>query len=141
MKRFIVATIFAALSPAAAAQWALSLGGVSAHTKPGHNAANAGIGLHYRASETWAAGAGAYYNSNYRMSTYALATWTPIGSGAVRAGLVGGLVTGYRVPVMPVLAPALVIEYRSFAATVFVIPPLSANNAVGVVGVNFRYAF
>lgn len=64
------------------------------------NETNAGMGLRYTFSEQWSVQAGAYNNSTEKQTVYALATWTPLQLGPVRAGLFAGVATGYTVPVI-----------------------------------------
>jgi|SRR5581483_1438898 len=66
---------------------------------------------------------GFYRNSNCRWSTYAARAWMPIRAGAVRAGLLGGVVTGYQTPVMPAAAGVVSFEGERYGANLILVPP------------------
>ena len=60
------------------------------------NERNAGLGLRYAASDTWALQAGAYQNSIHRTSAYLFLDYTPVHLGSVHAGAFVGAVNGYK---------------------------------------------
>lgn len=60
-----------------------------------YNERNLGAGLRAQLAPAWAVQGGVYRNSYDRTSVYALADWTPLAAGPVRAGLFAGLASGY----------------------------------------------
>ncbi len=93
----------------------VSPGGVSWHQDraAGYNERNLGVSAMWKHSDDWAMSAGQYANSLHRRSYFAAVRWTPVGIGPVRAGLLGGMVTGYEAngggPI-PVVLPAAAIS-------------------------------
>lgn len=73
----------------------------SYHAEPGYNNDTPGIGALCPIDGDWSLAAGTYFNSVRKQSVYAGAVWQPIKLGPVKAGLYGGLVTGYRKGAMP----------------------------------------
>ncbi len=59
------------------------------------NERNIGAGIRYALDASWSLQAGGYRNSYGRPSFYALADWTPLEAGAIRAGAFAGIVSGY----------------------------------------------
>lgn len=92
----------------------LSFGGFSYHFERdlGHNEVNYGLGFERDVDQSWSWSAGVYKNSLRRASVYALANYYPWAlSESWRAGVMGGLMTGYhQSPVIPVAAP--ILEWR-----------------------------
>lgn len=98
---------------------------VTAHDKPG--LCNVNPGAYYRADSGLTAGA--YHNSDCRMSAYAGWTWQT--EGATRLALTAGLVTGYRAHlVMPLLVPSVARDLRDgWAVRLTFIPRVEKRGA------------
>lgn len=73
---------------------------------------------------------GVYDNSNCRTSFYAARTWMPFKSGSVRAGLIGGAVSGYTMPVSPVAGFAATYERKDWGVNLLYVPPLKDSGNV-----------
>jgi len=111
---------------------ALTLHLVSAHTDPTQNNINPGAGLQCFLNVHTSIGAGVYYNSQRRVSTYANVTATaPIGAG-FRAGATIGGATGYDYgPIAPVAGLVLVAPPVSgWSVGLFAGPKTSRNAGV-----------
>jgi hypothetical protein len=79
-----------------------------------------------------------YYNSYHRTSVYAGAGYQPWQYGAVRFGVLGGLVTNYdnlRVPV--VALPALSIEGERVGIDILGFP--SVGSRTGLITANLKF--
>lgn len=63
------------------------------------NAQNWGLGMRQEVGEACALQLGFYRNSNFGETAYVIGEWTPLSVGPLRAGIFGGPVTGYKVPV------------------------------------------
>lgn len=74
------------------------------HAEARYNSSTTGIGLICPWEQNLSWGIGTYYNSVRRQSTYAGLAWQPWGLGPVKVGAFGGVVTGYRDAVMPMVA-------------------------------------
>jgi hypothetical protein len=79
------------------------------------NQRNEGLGVTARLDPSWSLSVGEYRNSYRRISTYALAEWTPlhipVGTWHIDAGGEAGLVSGYRrseVESQPIMGAGLV---------------------------------
>lgn len=102
---------------------------VSYHVNTGKqfNQRNYGLGLEYRSGDM-AYMAGQYKNSDYRNSVYAMAAWTPLSIGSIRAGCAIGAVNGYRGANNGGIGPAVVgivkMEMEKAGLNLVFIPPL-----------------
>ena len=90
------------------------------------NGRNAGVGLEYRFSETMAATAGRFYNSDREHSRYAGLYYQPWTIGGVKLGAVVGAFDGY--PKMRdggwflSVIPAATFEYKRVGVNIAVVP-------------------
>lgn len=93
------------------------------------NEVNPGLGLILKKSSSrWFTTVGVYENSNYRTSFYAgVGTDVPLVD-HVALRFTVGVVTGYEVPLMPVLVPELVIERRGYGVAIGFVPKLKFGN-------------
>lgn len=107
----------------------LVLSGVAVHLDGKHcNDLTTGLGVEHNGYA-----AGFYRNSNCKWSAYAAKAWLPITAGHWRAGVLGGLVTGYATsPVLPVAALSITYEGRRYGLNLIGIPP-SGNSGGGVI--------
>ena len=91
--------------------------GLSWHDTPGNNPINAGVGIEIEHDKDWSWTGGAYRNSEYGYSWYAGARYTFYKDNNWNIGLVGGVVTGYRVnPVIPMVMPDICYDYLCMGA-------------------------
>lgn len=94
------------------------------------NSTTSGLGYEREHTRALRTTVGFYRNSNCRWSAYVAEAWTPIDLGLVRAGVLGGIVTGYTAAVMPAGGLALSIEGHTFGANVIFIPPYKDSGNV-----------
>ena len=90
----------------------LQLNGLSAHSKPGNNGINPGLGIERAVSENWNIAGGWYYNSNYRGSAYAYGRYSYFRQDGWDLGIGIGGITGYNNwAVMPMAFPEFCYEW------------------------------
>lgn len=89
------------------------------------NSTTSGIGL-----EVNDYAAGIYRNSNCRWSLYGAKAWLPLRYGSLRGGLIGGVVTGYETPLMPVAGFAATYEGKTYGINLILIPPVGESGNV-----------
>jgi hypothetical protein len=120
--------LFAFVGFSKAQDW-LVLSGYAIHLDHARhcNSFTKGIGVEKVLSENRRLSIGAYDNSNCNTSTYAAAAWTPLHLGSVHLGVIGGLVTGYRVPLLPAGGMVASFERRTWGVNVIGIPPTGAS--------------
>jgi hypothetical protein len=93
------------------------------HAEPGYNNDTPGIGALCPINGDWSLAAGTYFNSVRKQSAYAGAAWQPLKLGPVKAGLYGGLVTGYSEGAMPFAAAVLSFNlWRGVDAHLIAVP-------------------
>jgi len=134
MRTFLVVFTLALASLTGHAEGlSLQLHGASHHVnaKRTFNEANLGLGLRYQQSNTVSFQGGFYDNSVNKTTVYLLAQWEPLSLGSFRAGVFGGVASGYQ---LPVVAGGMV-SYK--AITLRVIPktpktPLTFGLEVGI---------
>jgi hypothetical protein len=122
MRLLLAAVLFAASQGCLAEDW-LVASGISYHLRrAGQNERNWGVGFERRLAENWSATFGLYDNSSSDDSAYAAAAWTPYRWGRIRAGLLGGVVSGYEDK--PCLLGGLTgaMEWRLFGLNAVFIP-------------------
>jgi len=92
---------------------------------------NPGLGLHFRVpGHDFFAAAGAFENSLARPSVYAgIGKDFPI-AGPVAFRLTGALVTGYHIPVAPVVLPELTFTAGTYGLAVGYVPELKFGESV-----------
>ena len=118
--------------------WVTS-GFVSHHAKGDYNENNRGIGYEYRKGK-FGDSAGYYLNSLSRDSVYAGVSYRLYDNGTVAAGVMGGIVTGYNYPIVPLALPFLQLTAGSFAVMVTASPPIP-NVTPFVVAAQFKWRF
>jgi hypothetical protein len=125
MKRLLAVGLALATLPAYADTW-VSATTVSYHLdrEQRFNERNPGLGIEHGLTENTRAVAGFYKNSIYRESAYVGASWAPLIAGNVRAGVVGGVITGYRISPAPMLVPVLMVEGKRIGANILFVPPV-----------------
>lgn len=104
----------------------------SVHQQPGYNNVNPGLGISCAYTENVSISTGIYYNSQRRMSAYAGAEYSiPLIAG-FRAGMVGGVATGYALaPIVPTAALALHMpKLVGIQVSVVVVPQTKYNSGV-----------
>lgn len=124
MKLIIAICLLLATSFAFADTW-ISATTVSYHLDRNRNfnEVNPGLGVEYGITENAKAIAGFYKNSIYKESAYAGAAWTPISiAKGLRIGVVGGIITGYRLSPAPMLIPVAMLEGGRFGINVLFVP-------------------
>lgn len=139
----ILALVFSSVVFADTADDYIQFGAISYHLKDTskYNGLNYGLGYEHKLNEHWNVAIGAYENSIWRKSIYALGRYTPDSDsrwgGHFLGGrinyLVGGI-TGYHLPVAPVILPA--VCWKSVCA--FAIPPMGKAIETPVIALNFR---
>lgn len=100
---FVVVVGLLAAGKCAASDFHVQVHGLSYHTERTQangdkwNERNYGLGLRYQVNDAWDVQAGAFKNSQFKTSAYAIATWLPVEvTKELRAGMFGGVVNGYR---------------------------------------------
>lgn len=124
----------------------LDLSLTSIHSKPEQhlNQRNYGAGIEYHQGNDVLYMAGAFRNSYDRTSVYALAGWTPVELGLVKAGLLAGAITGYpglnNGRITPAVAGIVRIEGEYIGANLIIIPPAIKDSPVTVgIQIKFKY--
>jgi hypothetical protein len=113
---------------------------------------NPGAGVECAVTPQWAATFGLYRNSLDRTSWYGGAIYEPQFAhwSWVRLGLMGGLISGYNYGqygigsakrIGPVLAPAVITDWRRLGANFILIPPIPADNLPFTIGLQLKYRF
>lgn len=88
--------------------------------------------------------AGFYKNSERNPSVYGLYGYTPFHLGDnFKAGIIGGGVTGYKMPIAPVAGLIGTYQGKNLGVNVTVVPDakVGENRAYGFTGVQLRYPF
>lgn len=105
---------------------------------------NPGLGLEHDSGK-WRQMIGEYLNSNKKHSNYALLGYTPFQTqtplGLLKAGIVGGGITGYDVPVAPALGLLATLQNGKYGLNFTAVPDASMNGhkAYGFAGLQARY--
>jgi len=128
MKRFLFLILLTCT--AHAGELSLDINGVSHHQYGKYNEQNYGAGLSYSFAQKWQASAGFYKNSLYRESVYGLLGYEFASFGPVHVGVAGGLVTGYKMSVMPVAMPTATINAGPLKIKTFLLPPVTSGGWV-----------
>jgi len=113
----------------------------SVHQRPGYNNVNPGLGVSCAYTENVSISSGFYYNSERKMSAYASAEYSvPLVAG-FHAGVVAGVVTGYKLaPVVPTIALALHSpEMVGIRASVVMVPQTKWNSGVAHLVLSKRF--
>lgn len=86
---------------------------------------------------------GTFYNSYKRTSVYAAVVWQPLLLGPVRAGLLAGAVTGYKLDTsiaLPLAAIAMSLPVNRFELHLTAIPEVAkASPTTAELSVSFRF--
>jgi len=113
----------------------------SVHQRPGYNNVNPVLVVSCAYTENVSISSGFYYNSERKMSAYASAEYSvPLVAG-FRAGVVAGVVTGYKLaPVVPTIALALHSpEMVGIRASVVMVPQTKWNSGVAHLVLSKRF--
>lgn len=140
--KYLLAALLALCSAAhAAGPTHLILHTVSAHTKPGYNNVNPGVGLRWADAQGDGPVAGVYHNSERNTSVYAGYAWSWHVAGPVSAELTVGGVGGYkRAAVAPMLLPSVTYAITpKVAVRLSGAPPI--RDIPGFAHVSFEYKF
>ncbi len=104
------------------------------------NEVNPGIGLHFRVpGRSFFAAAGAFENSLARVSVYAGAGKDFPITGPFALRLTGALVTGYRIPLVPVILPEMTITARGYGLAIGYVPKLDFGDEVVESFISFSF--
>jgi hypothetical protein len=106
-----------------------------------YNERNYGIGVQRQVADDWSVSAGVYRNSLDRTTVYVGGTWTPIAFGSFRAGVFGGLATGYDYAVVPFGGPMLEARIGRVMAQAVVIPPVGEKAPSTVLALRLGIGF
>jgi len=109
-----------------------------------YNERNPGLGIRYAFNRDWAIQAGAFNNSQSRLSVYGIADWTPVHVGAVSAGAFLGAATGYDWRPMvgkltPVTGAVVRAEFDRFNIAVRITPPHPKASAVAALEFGIKF--
>lgn len=122
--------------------WAVASLGSHHFTDEHFNQHNYGAGFEYPTSYRGVRAVGGFYdNSVNRTSVYAGATWLPVafGPGLVKVGLIGGVITGYSHPVLPLVLPTMQIEHDRVGFNVYYAPKV--KDGANVLGFQMKVKF
>jgi hypothetical protein len=105
------------------------------------NEFNPGVGLHFT-DGNYHKLIGVYKNSDSKLSTYALIAWTPINVGIAHVGAVGGVVTGYSSPYIPVAGLYASINLTDRAnLNITAVPTIRSIRCYGFAGFQLSFKF
>lgn len=101
------------------------------------NEFNIGAGYNYKFNTKTYAVIGAFNNSYDKLAVYAGAKWLPIHKKFFKAGVVGGVVTGYEDDtdaneVQPILLPEVQFHYKQFYLVSRFAPDLGGNSSAAI---------
>lgn len=137
-----VLTALCATAMPAQAQWHGVVHTVSYHfSSPDHgrwNGNNWGLGLRREFSDITALQAGAYRNSNFETTAYVIGEWLPLRHPPLQAGVFGGAVSGYKLPLVAGLVARAQLG-RTSAALRFV--PKAYKSGSAALALEFGYRF
>lgn len=139
MRSFVVGVLVGfciALGASGKAQDFIVASGLAWHFEKGkdYNWLTLGAGFEKTVKETVRIAGGFYRNSHRENSAYIAAVWLPLSyaihDGIARIGLIGGAVTGYSNPLMPVGGLALSYERRRDGWNLIAVPPIAGSEGV-----------
>jgi hypothetical protein len=101
------------------------------------NEFNIGAGYNYEFKPTIFLSFGAFNNSYEKLSVYAAAKWLPLEYKAIKAGLVGGFITGYDEntdanEIQPVVLPEIQFHFNQFYLVSRFAPDLGDNSSSAI---------
>lgn len=101
------------------------------------NESNYGAGYNYEFNSKTYAVIGAFNNTYDKLAVYAGAKWLPIKNKFFKAGVVGGVVTGYEDDtdaneVQPIILPEVQFHYRQFYLVSRFAPDLGDNSSAAI---------
>jgi hypothetical protein len=143
MKRILIAAALIAVAPITQAACGLNVHVAAWHNEPGFESVTPGIGVvcDTKWTDVRAAG-GVFRNSIGRTSVYVGGSWQPLHLGPVRAGVFGGVITGYpRAAVMPMAAGLVSVRVAPRVdAHITVLPTVKGTTPL-TVAVSVEYKF
>jgi hypothetical protein len=92
------------------------------HAAPGYRGDTPGVGALCDAGGDLRVAAGTYLNSQRKQSAYVGWAWQPIALGVARVGVYGGMVSGYRIPLLPVAGAVVSVPLGRVTAHMLIIP-------------------
>ncbi len=114
---------------------------IDSRTGRAWNERNFGLGYRRVYSDDLSVQVGAYRNSQYRVSTYAMADWTPLAVAGARLGASIGAVTGYDIgSVIPAASAVARVTVDRLSMTVRYLPPW-VPKFTSVVALEFSWRF
>lgn len=104
------------------------------------NETNPGIGIERETGE-WRQMAGFYLNSIRRTSSYALLGYVPFHTDNLNFGVIGGVVTGYFVEVVPAAGVMATFQFSDIGVNIIAVPNAHVmhKDVNGFVGLQLRY--
>jgi len=111
------------------------------------NEFNIGAGYNHEIKPKIFASFGAFNNSYEKLSIYAAAKWLPLEYKSIKAGLVGGFVTGYDEDtdaneVQPIIIPEVQFHFSQFYLVSRLAPDLGDNSSTALtfsIGYKFQH--
>lgn len=139
-KNLVVAIIFTLfISPCSADELELHVTSYhfDEHDDDDFNEFNIGAGYNYEFNSKTYAVIGAFNNSYDKLSVYAGAKWLPIDIKFFKAGIGGGVVTGYEDDtdanaVQPIIIPEIQFHYKQFFLASRFAPDLGENSSAAI---------
>ena len=103
---------------------------------------NYGIGFEHKLSEDSSLSIGYYRNSLDRNSFYAGYNWSPINAGAVKLGVIGGVISGYpalnKGGAFPMLLPVASLEGKAVGINLTYVPRMKDVSSVVALQLKFK---
>ncbi len=105
-----------------------------------NNLVTPGVGYEHPITDKWRLSVGEYSNSNCRESWYAAGAYLPLHLGNWKLGALGGAVSGYSAPILPVGALIAAYEPGLVGFNLILIPPAGESGG-GVLWFQLKAAF
>lgn len=103
-----------------------------------NNLVTPGVGYEHPLTVKWRLSVGEYSNSNCRESWYAAGAWLPLQLGNWKLGAIGGAVSGYSAPILPVGALIAAYEPGPVGFNLILIPPAGESGG-GVLWAQIKF--
>lgn len=105
-----------------------------------NNLVTPGVGYEHPITDKWRLSVGEYSNSNCRESWYAAGAYLPLHLGNWKLGALGGAVSGYSAPILPVGALIAAYEPGLVGFNLILIPPAGESGG-GVLWFQLKAVF